>query len=77
MHDAHSGHSGHHGSNGFSEPPLPATANLTWGVRIAVLLAILTSIMQGSFVAGSSKALHVWPAADTLKIELPPFNPNP
>jgi len=67
------GHSEH--ADGLGGPLLPASADLSWGVRILVILVIATSIMQGSFVVGSSRDMHVWPAADSAKVDLPPFHP--
>jgi hypothetical protein len=34
--------------------------------------AVLLAIMQGAFVEISSDFGHVWPAADSAKIDLPP-----
>ena len=81
-HGAHgSAHDGHHG------PLLPASSNIGVGGSVLLVVAILTSIMQGSFVVGSSRDMHLWqpPAAlaqgappwsaqDSEKIELPPYN---
>jgi hypothetical protein len=65
-----------HSSHGMDEGQLlPASANITWGVRLLILGAILASIMQGSFVVKSSHDMHVWPAADSVKVPLPPFSP--
>jgi hypothetical protein len=59
---------------------MPASSDIGKGGFAIVVLAILTSIMQGSFVVGSSHEMHVWgnPVSDTLKaatsIDLPPYN---
>jgi hypothetical protein len=52
-----------------------------------LVVAILTSIMQGSFVVGSSKDMHIWQPTTALaqgtapwspqdpdKLPLPPYN---
>ena len=70
-HDSHSAHEG----NGHAKL-LPASADIAWGVRLLILGAILTSIMQGSFVVGSSRDMHVWPSTDSTKVDLPPFKPQ-
>jgi hypothetical protein len=54
------------------DAPLPAGASIANGVKLLVLLGILCSIMQGTFVAISSGFGRVWPAADSAKIQLPP-----
>jgi hypothetical protein len=56
------------------DAPLPASSNTTSGVKLLILLGVLVSIMQGSFVAGASPFGRVWPAADVVKVQLPPSN---
>ena len=66
--------------------PQHPSADIGNGGRLIVLLAILTSIMQGMFVVISSPIGHVWSSdyktsanywtPDAAKVELPPFNPG-
>lgn len=70
-HDTHSTH----GISDHGLPPLPASADIAWGVRLLVLGTILLSLMQGSFVVSSSHDMHVWPSIDSTKVVLPPFRP--
>ena len=86
MHDAHAhGHGNGHGGD-HRGPLLPATSNIGVGGSVLLVAAILTSIMQGSFVVGSSRDMHMWqPSAalaqgtapwspqDPDKLELPPY----
>ncbi|MBV8152665.1 MAG: hypothetical protein JOY59_13975 [Candidatus Eremiobacteraeota bacterium] len=58
-----------------SEELLPASPDINWGVRLLIIAGILTSIMQGSFVVGSSGMMHVWPSIQSTKVDLPPFKP--
>lgn len=44
------------------------------GVKLLVVLGVLASIMQGSFVGLSSGYGRVWPAEASAKIPLPPSN---
>lgn len=55
-----------------NEPLLPASAGISNGVRVMLVAAVLLAIMQGAFVEISSDFGHVWPAADSAKIDLPP-----
>jgi hypothetical protein len=64
-HDAHTAANGH-------PPLLPATTEISAGVKLLVLLGVLASIMQGSFVVSASGWGRVWPAADSAKVQLPP-----
>ena len=65
-----------HATHGASagDPPLPASAGISLGVRILVVGGVILAIMQGSFVVGSSPFGRVWPAAASAKIELPAMN---
>lgn len=85
MHDAHDSHGSHNGHG----PLLPASANIGVGGSALLVLAIITSIMQGSLVVHSSPEMHMWvPTAalaqgtapwsptDPEKVELPPYNPR-
>ena len=78
MHDAHGAHGGGHGAHDH-RPLLPATSDIGKGGFAIVVLAILTSIMQGSFVVASSHEMHIWgnPVSDTVKaatqVDLPPY----
>ena len=91
MHDSHGhGHGNGHGSHdGGYGPLVPASSNIGVGGSVILVVAILTSIMQGSFVVGSSRDMHMWqPSAalasgtapwspqDPDKLELPPYNPQ-
>lgn len=87
-HDAHAlDHGGAH--NGHRGPLLPASANIGVGGAGIVVVAILLSIMQGSFVVSSSRDMHIWAPIATIaqgtapwsptdanNIELPPWNPG-
>ena len=63
-----------HGSDGYNTPPVPSTGTITMGVKLLVVLGVLVSIMQGSFVGFSSGFGRVWPAANSAKVPLPPSN---
>jgi hypothetical protein len=53
--------------------PLPSgRLGMPRGALIFVLIAILCSIMQGSFVVSVSSWNRVWPSIDSTKIQLPP-----
>jgi len=54
-------------------PPLPSTGGVALGVKILVIGGALLAIMQGSFVASAAGFGRVWPAADSAKANLPPF----
>jgi len=69
-HDAPHGSDHAQGSDHVRKPP--GSIGITGGVLLLVLGAILLSIMQGSFVAGSSPWGRVWPSIDSTKIPLPP-----
>jgi|GEM_PF-1824966 len=60
-----------------SEPPLPATAGVTIGVKMFLIGGIVLSIMQGAFTMGSSGYGRVWPAEASAKVELPPAHLQP
>ena len=62
--DAHTTGNGH--------APVPTSSGIGAGVRLLVLLGILIGIVQGSFVVAASGFGRVWPAADSVKIKLPP-----
>jgi len=63
-----------HNSYDYNAPPVPSTGTITMGVKLLVVLGVLVSIMQGSFVAFSSTFGRVWPAAASAKVPLPPSN---
>lgn len=63
---------GVHGAAAHGERPLPVSAGTTIGVKLMIVGGLLASIMQGFFVAESSGFGRVWPAADVVKIQLPP-----
>ncbi len=72
-HGVHSTTHGSHDSHGaHRERPLPASSATTLGVKLLVLAGLLASIMQGSFTVASSGFGRIWPAADVVKIQLPP-----
>jgi len=56
----------------FEGPLLPATADLTIGVKLFLLAGILVSLMQGIFVHLAAPYGRVWPAEASTKITLPP-----
>jgi hypothetical protein len=53
-------------------PPPSGRLGIPRGALIFVLIAILCSIMQGSFVVSASSWGRVWPSMDSTKIQLPP-----
>ena len=53
-------------------PPPPSSAGITMGVRIFLVLGILTSIMQGAFTWAAAPYGRVWPSEASAKIDLPP-----
>jgi hypothetical protein len=59
---------------GHGVQPLPATAHITFGVKLFVVAAVLASIFQGSLVEEMSTFGKIWPAADSTKIALPPMH---
>ncbi len=62
-----------HGAAHASADELPR-GTITMGVKLLVVAGVLASIMQGLFVGCSSGYGRVWPAADSVKLELPPAN---
>lgn len=50
---------------------------ITRGVLGLVLLTILASIMQGSFVVSASSWGRVWPSMNSTKLDLPPMTLPP
>jgi hypothetical protein len=54
------------------EKLVPQSVGIANGVRVMLVGAVLLAIMQGAFVEISSDFGHVWPAADSAKIDLPP-----
>jgi len=66
-----------HGAFDAAEPPLPATAGVTFGVKLLVLAGILVSIMQGVFTFVAAPYGRVWPSEASAKVELPPAHLQP
>jgi hypothetical protein len=60
-----------------ADPPLPATAGVTFGVKLLLLGGILVSIMQGVFTFVASPYGRVWPSEASAKVELPPAHLQP
>jgi hypothetical protein len=53
-------------------PVLPVSAGVAAGVKFLIIGGLVLAIIQGAFVEMSSDFGHVWPAADSAKISLPP-----
>ena len=60
-----------------ADPPLPASAGVSMGVRVLILGGILASIMQGAFTMAASPYGRVWPSEASAKIDLPPAHLQP
>ena len=56
----------------FEGPLLPASADITIGVKLLLVAGILCSLMQGIFVHLAAPYGRVWPAEASTKITLPP-----
>ncbi|MBV8367794.1 MAG: hypothetical protein JO036_02505 [Candidatus Eremiobacteraeota bacterium] len=56
----------------FEGPLLPASADITIGVKLLLVAGILVSLMQGIFVHLAAPYGRVWPAEASAKITLPP-----
>ncbi|HMD02243.1 MAG TPA: hypothetical protein VKG44_04675 [Candidatus Baltobacteraceae bacterium] len=56
-------------------PLRPATFEVPPLVKLMVLAGLALVLMQGSFVEAACAFGRVWPAADSAKIQLPPFKP--
>jgi hypothetical protein len=76
-HDTHATHASHDGEGppaylrdrgGFAMP---------YGALLFVLFAIIVSTIQGSLVIGFSPWGHVWPAANSPTLQLPPAHLTP
>lgn len=52
----------------------PGQLGIGKGGLLFLLMAILCSIMQGSFVAAASPWGRVWPSESSAKVDLPPMN---
>jgi hypothetical protein len=66
-----------HGAFDAADPPLPATAGVTFGVKLLVLGGIAVSIMQGAFTMAAAPYGRVWPSEASAKVELPPAHLQP
>jgi hypothetical protein len=63
-----------HGHGGHDEPHVRSGISLqrvTGPVVFLLIISLLLVFMQGAFTVISSPEYHVWPATDTLKVELP------
>lgn len=56
--------------------PVQSTGTITMGVKMAVAVGAMVAVMQGLFVELSSGYGHVWPAANSATIQLPPSSLN-
>lgn len=67
----------HHGTDEPFDPkygPLPVSGGVTFGFKLLLIGGVFFSTMQGIFVVSASGFGRVWPAADVVKIQLPPPN---
>lgn len=73
-------HDVHSTSNG-GIPPRHMLDKLGFGIPngalLFVLVSILLAIMQGSFVVAASPWGHIWPAANSTSVPLPPEHLTP
>ncbi|HEY5341661.1 MAG TPA: hypothetical protein VIK27_11585 [Candidatus Aquilonibacter sp.] len=69
---SHAAHSEVHPSS--SVPVVVGRLGIGPGALLFLLIAILCSIMQGSFVVSSAHTGRVWPSIDSTKLPLPPAN---
>lgn len=60
-----------------ADPPLPASAGVTIGVKVLIFGGILVSIMQGAFTMAASPYGRVWPSEASAKVALPPSHLQP
>jgi hypothetical protein len=79
---AHMSHGTHgpaaHGANGHGpDPHVVGKLGMSKGALLFVLVAILCSIMQGSFVVAASSWNRVWPSINSTKLDLPPMHLAP
>lgn len=58
-----------------SHPEIPVTTGISPYFKLLVVGGMLLAIMQGFFVADASAFGRVWPAENSAKVPLPPFNP--
>jgi hypothetical protein len=56
------------------DQPIAVSAGIANGVLVLIVGGLALAIMQGFFVAESSGFGRVWPAADSVKVQLPPSN---
>jgi len=56
-------------------PVVPLSGGTSPYMIALIVGGALLAIMQGFFVAGSSPFGHVWPAANSVSVKLPPVNP--
>ena len=56
----------------FAGPLLPASADITIGVKLLLVAGILVSLMQGVFTHIAAPYGRVWPAEASAKVPLPP-----
>ena len=68
---------GHDAPAEANDDLLHPSANIAPGVRWLIVGTIVLAILQGSFVVGSSRDMHVWPSENSVKVDLPPYNPSP
>jgi len=65
-------HDAHAAAGAGNGPLLAASTEISGGVKFLVLLGVLASIMQGSFVVAASGFGRVWPSANSATVQLPP-----
>jgi nitrate/TMAO reductase-like tetraheme cytochrome c subunit len=53
---------------------LRPSAGVSSAVLVFMFVVILVIFWQGGNVVGSAKTGHVWPAADSTKVQLPASN---
>jgi hypothetical protein len=63
-----------HNPHGATGQP---AGTISMGVKVALVLGVMASIMQGMFVGLSSGYGRVWPSINSTRVQLPPTNFNP
>jgi hypothetical protein len=67
-------HAAHSEVHPVSSAPLVGRLGIGPGALLFLLIAILCSVMQGSFVVSAAHTGRVWPSMDSTKLPLPPAN---
>jgi hypothetical protein len=64
---------GHGPESHGASSEVPVSQGIAGSMWIFLVFALLLILMQGGFVIGSAGMGHVWPAADSVKVPLPPM----